>query len=68
MEPRYIIILDFTIGELIKIKLSDNEIKESEKYEDFSEYLTTIEDKYRFILKNSLYMTTNSLSERNYLS
>lgn len=68
MEPRYIIILDFTIGELIKIKLSDNEIKESEKYEDFSEYLTTIEDKYGFILKNSLYMTTNSLSERNYLS
>lgn len=68
MEPRYIIILDFSIGELIKIKLSDKELKDSEKYEDFSEYLTTIEDNYDFKLKNCLYMTTNSLSERNYLS
>jgi len=66
MEPRYIVILDFSTGELIKIRLSDHQLKESEEYEDFSDYLSTLEDKYDFKLKDCLYMTTAALSERNY--
>lgn len=66
MEPRYIIILDFSTGELIKIRLSDQQLKDSEQYEDFSDYLSSLEDKYEFRLKDCLYMTTESLFERNY--
>lgn len=57
MEPRYIIIMDFSIGELIKIKLTDEQLKSSEEYEDFGEFLSTLEEEYDFRLKDSLYMT-----------
>lgn len=66
MEPRYIILMDFSTGELIKIKLSDQELKDSEEYEDFSDFLSTLEDKYDFRLRDCLYMTCHTLSERNY--
>lgn len=66
MEPRYIIIMDFSTGELVKIKLTDQEIKTSEEFEDFSDFLSTLEDKYDFRVKDSLYMTVEALSERSY--
>lgn len=66
MEPRYIILMDFSTGELIKIRLSDQELKESEEYDDFGDYLSTLEAKYDFRVKDCLYMTTESLSERSY--
>lgn len=66
MEPRYIILMDFSTGELIKIKLSDRELKESEEYDDFGDFLSTLEAKYDFRLKDCLYMTCHTLSERNY--
>ena len=66
MEPRYIIIMDFSTGELIKIKLTDDELKASEEYESFDEFLSTIEDKYDFRLRDCLYMTCYTLSERSY--
>ena len=66
MEPRYIIIMDFSIGELIKIKLTDEQLKSSEEYEDFGEFLSTLEEEYDFRLKDYLYMTCHTLSERNY--
>lgn len=66
MEPRYIIIIDFSIGELIKIKLTDEQLKSSEEYEDFGEFLSTLEEEYDFRLKDCLYMTCHILSERNY--
>lgn len=66
MEPRYIIIMDFSSGELIKIRLSDQELKDSDEYDDFSEFISTLEDKYGFRVKDSLYMTTETLLERNY--
>ena len=67
MEPRYVIILDFSTGELIKIRLSDEELKQSEEYESFEEFLTILEDKYDFRMKDCLYMTTHSLCERAFL-
>lgn len=66
MEPRYIILIDFSTGELIKIKLSELELKASEEYEDFGDFLSTLEDKYGFRLRDCLYMTCHNLTERNY--
>lgn len=62
MEPRYVIILDFCIGVLNIIRLTDEEIKESKRYDDFEEYLSTLEDKYGFRLNNCQWMTTENLN------
>ena len=62
MEPRYVIILDFCIGVLNIIRLTDDEVKESEQYDDFEEYLSTLEDKYGFRLNNCQWMTTENLN------
>ena len=48
METNYIVILDYSAGELIKIKLTPEEIEESEKYDDFETFLSTLEEKYEF--------------------
>ena len=64
MEPRYVIILDYTIGALNIIELTDEELKESmkdEKYEDFDAFLRTIEDKYGFNVDNCNWMVTANL-------
>lgn len=66
MEPRFIIIMDFSTGEVIKIRLTDEQLSASEEYDDFGEYLSTIEEEYDFRLKDCLYMTCQNLSERNY--
>ena len=62
MEPRYVIILDFCIGALNIIRLTDDEVKESEKYEDFENFLSTLEDKYGFRLNNCQWMITENLN------
>ena len=62
MEPRYVIILDFCIGALNIIRLTDEEVKESGKYDDFESFLSTLEDKYGFKLNNCQWMTTENLN------
>ena len=62
MEPRYVIILDFCIGALNIIRLTDEEVKESEQYDDFENFLSTLEDKYGFRLNNCQWMTTENLN------
>jgi hypothetical protein len=62
MEPRYVIILDFCIGALNIIRLTDGEVEESGKYDDFEEYLSTLEDKYGFKLNNCQWMITENLN------
>ena len=66
MESKYVLILDFTIGCLNIIELTDEELKASEEYEDFSDFLSTLEDKYGFRLSNSQWMTTETLSIYQY--
>ena len=61
MEPQYVLILDFCTGVLNIIKLTAEELRESEKYEDFEDFLSTIEEKYGFRLKNSNWMSTENL-------
>lgn len=52
MEPRYVLILDFCIGCLNIIKLTDEELRELENYDDFESFLSTIEGKYGFRLNS----------------
>ncbi len=62
----YIVLLDYSIGEIIKIRLSEEEKIESEKYEDYEEFIRTLEDKYNFKLSNCSWMCCEILSERSY--
>ena len=48
------------------IRLTDGEVKESGKYDDFEEYLSTLEDKYGFRLNNCQWMTTENLNVYRY--
>lgn len=66
MEANYIIILDFSVGEIIKIKLTETEKHESEKYEDYEDFLKTLEKRYDFRLEDCIWMTMENLSERSY--
>ena len=66
METNYIIILDYSVGEVIKIKLTKEQIKESENYDDFESFLSTLEEEYDFRLKDCLWMSTETYQERNF--
>lgn len=66
MEANYIIILDFSVGEIIKIKLTETEKQKSEKYEDYEDFLKTLESKYDFCIENCIWMAMENLSERSY--
>lgn len=44
MEPNYVIILDFCGGYLNIIHLTEEEKKQSEEYEDFESFLSTLEE------------------------
>ena len=62
MEPKYVIILDFRTGALNIIKLTQEELQESENYDDFESFLSTLEEKYGFKLSNCQWMTTENLN------
>lgn len=66
MDTNYVIILDFCGGYLNIIHLSEEEKKESEKYEDFESFLSTLEEKYGFRLKDCNWMTTETLQVYHY--
>ena len=66
MEPRYVLVLDFCFGCLNNIKLTDEELRESEKYDDFEDFLSTIEEKYEFRLSDCNWMVTENLSIYRY--
>lgn len=65
METNYIIILNYSAGEVIKIKLSEKQKLESEQYDDFEEYLRTLEKEYDFKLKDCLWMSVDTYKERS---
>ena len=66
METNYIIILDYSVGEVIKIKLTQEQVKELEKYDDFETLLSTLEEEYDFRLKDCVWMITENYQERSY--
>ena len=66
MKANYLVLLDCSVGELIKIRLTEQEKIESESYQDFEEFIYTLEDKYDFRLSNCSWMSCEVLSERSY--
>ena len=66
MKVNFLILLDCSVGELIKIRLSEEEKIEAESYEDFEEFICTLEDKYNFRLSDCSWMSCDVLSERSY--
>ena len=63
----YVVLLDYTDGEVIKIRLSEEETKFADEAEDYGEFLRTLEDKYHFRLDDCCWMNTAKLRERSYL-
>ena len=66
METNYVIILDFCGGYLNIIHLTEEERNTAREYDDFQEFLSTLEDKYGFRLKDCQWMTTESLNIYHY--
>lgn len=65
-QTKFVLLLDYTGGTLIKIQLTDEELKEAKKYEDFEDFLHTLEDKYEFRLRDCEWMSVNEITEREY--
>ena len=63
----YVVLLDYTDGEIIKIRLSEEETILTDEAEDYGEFLRTLEDKYHFRLDNCCWMSATNLKERCYL-
>ena len=66
MDTNYVIILDFCGGYLNIIHLTKEEVKDSGNYEDFESFLSTLEEKYGFRLKDCQWMTTETLQVYRY--
>ena len=66
MKANFLILLDCSVGELIKIRLTEQEKIESESHQDFEEFIYTLEDKYNFRLSDCSWMSCEVLSERSY--
>ena len=66
MKIKYLIILDYSCGELIKIRLSDEEQMLAEECEDFEDFLYSLEYKYDFRVKDCSWMCCQTLIERNF--
>ena len=65
-QTRYVLLLNYAGGTVIKIRLTEEELKESERFEDFEEFLVTLENKYDFRLRDCEWMSTDELMELEY--
>ena len=63
----YIVLLDYSDSEIIKIRLSEQESILADEAENFEEFLQTLEEKYDFRLDNCCWMSATNLKERSYL-
>ena len=63
----YVVLLDYSDGEIIKIRLSEQETILADEAENFEEFLQTLEEKYDFRLDNCCWMSATNLRERSYL-
>lgn len=67
MESNYLILLDFCTGQIVKIKLTEEEKSHIDNYSDFEEFMRTeLEEKYEFRTKDVCWMTAEDLDERTY--
>lgn len=67
MEPNYLILLDYCTGQIIKIKLTEEEKSHIDNYDDFEDFMRTeLEEKYEFRISDVCFMTAEELDERTY--
>lgn len=66
MIMEYVVLLDYTDGEIIKIRLTEQETILADEAADYEEFLRTLEDKYHFRLDNCCWMSSTNLKERSY--
>lgn len=63
----YLILLNYCVGEIVKIKLTEEEKKISKTYDDFEHFIKEhIEEKYQVRLKDCEWMTLETFNERSY--
>ena len=67
MPMEYIVLLDYSVGEIIKIRLNEQERQFADESENYEDFLRTLESKYDFRLDNCCWMNTTHLKERSYL-
>lgn len=67
MIKNYLIILSRTYSEIIIIKLSRAQKSKAKTFVNFEDYVKSLENSYRFNLKDCVWMITNDLHERSYL-
>ena len=60
VEQEYLIVMDFLSKSIRIIELTREEEYESLQYEDFGEFVETIQEKYGFDLDNSEWMLTET--------
>ena len=65
-QTNYVLLLDYSGGTLIKIKLTEEEKNEAKKFEDFEDFLQTLEDKYEFHLRDCECISVDKIKERKY--
>lgn len=65
-QTKFVLLLDYAGGTLIKIQLTKKEQEKSLEYEDFEDFLHTLEDKYEFRLRDCEWMSVNEITEREY--
>lgn len=65
-QTKFVLLLDYTGGTLIKIKLTEEEQEKSLEYEDLEDFLHTLEDKYEFRLRDCEWMSVDEITEREY--
>ena len=66
MDFTYLILLDYCVGEVIKVKLTGSEKQQLDQAEDHEEFLYSIEDKYHFKVSQVSWMLCENLCERIY--
>lgn len=66
MPMEYIVLLDYSVGEIIKIRLNEHDRMLADEAENYEDFLRTLESKYNFKLDDCYWMNTTHLSERSY--
>ena len=67
MEANYLVLLDYCTGQIIKIKLAEEEKSHIDNYSDFEEFRRSeLEEKYEFRTKDVCWMTCDTLDEKTY--
>lgn len=63
----YLILLNYTSGQVVKVRLTDEEKELSKQYEDFEEFMQCeLEKKYSFRTRDVSWMTCDVLDTISY--